>query len=299
MRYFVAVAEAGHFGRAAKRLFVAQPSLSQQIHQLEAGLGLQLLLRHPRGATLTPAGEAFLADARRALRVFEEAVQRAQAASRAHGPTLRIGFLGSAANELTPAIRRSFERQHPNVTIQMRQFGWDDPHVGLGDGLSDLSYVRLPINDPEHIAFEPLLSEPCVLVVASGHPLATRASVSVGELLDEPFCHNQSPPGPFRDFWLVQYARTGDKPPRVGGEFITVDEWLEAIVDGQGVSVAPLATGRFYPRPGVSFVPITDARESVVAVAWRREDDSALVRSFVANARAIAALPHRPARAVI
>jgi DNA-binding transcriptional LysR family regulator len=291
LRYFLAVADAGNFSRAAERLHLAQPALSQTVRRVEHTLGVRLFDRHPHGARLTADGEALVAASRRAVAALDEVRTEARRRRDGYTTVLRIGFLANAANELTPALLGAFRAAHPDVEVRVRQGMWDDPHCGLDrpepDRAVDVAILRLPIDDPDHIATEALFAEPCDAVLYTAHPLAGHASLTVADLLDQPLVHNRSPDGPFRDFWLLNGYRRPHQPARIGGEYTTPDEWLSAITAGDGISICPRSAGRYYPRPGLAFRPVVDAPASVVALAWRPDDVTPAVRAFLDISRTV------------
>jgi DNA-binding transcriptional LysR family regulator len=286
LRSFVAVAEELHFGRAALRLHLSQPALSVQVRKLEGSLGVELLTRTSRHVELTPAGEVLLVEARRLLIGAERAVDAARDAARGDRGRLVVGFVANAAGELTPLILGEFQARHPRVRVEVHQFDFADPVAGLGDGTADVAFVRPPLPPEDALQTDTLFVEPRVLVASSRHPLAGEASVSVEQLLDEPFVARRAP-APWRDFWLGVEHRHGH-PARVGAEAATVDECFEAILARRGVAFTQISSQRFYARPGLAFVPVDDIAPSAVAVAWRRDASSPLVLDFVATARRLA-----------
>src|ERR1700760_1159534 len=186
LTYFVAVAEELHFGRAAARLHIAQPSLSVQIRKLEHTVGAVLFLRSSRHVELTAAGEILLDESRRLLSDAERIVGLTRAA--AHGTSTRklvVGFQANAAAELTPQILSAFQTQFPGIQVQMQGFDFTDPYVGLAEGSTDVAFVRPPLVVKEWLGLETLFVEPRVLVVSSGSPLAEQPHVSVEQVTDE------------------------------------------------------------------------------------------------------------------
>jgi DNA-binding transcriptional LysR family regulator len=198
-----------------------------------------------------------------------------------------IGFIGAAANELTPLILRAFPARYPNVGVELRQFDFRDPSAGLTDNEVDVAFMRPPVEGQDELALELLFEEPRVAIMASDHPLAAEAALPIRRLVDEPFVVGPSSTGIWRDFWLVTEHR-GGMPPRLGPEATTIDEWLEIIAAGNGVSLTPASTERFYGRPGVAFVPVTDVETSAVVVAWRKGPINPLVAAFVEVAHEVA-----------
>ncbi|MDF3311296.1 LysR family transcriptional regulator [Rhodococcus sp. T2V] len=294
LSYFVAVADELHFGRAAARLHIAQPSLSVQIRKLEHTLGAVLLLRNSRHVELTPAGQVLLAESRRMLADAERIVALTRDA--AHGSSARklvVGFQANAAAELTPQILGAFQSQFPGVQVQMQSFDFTDPYVGLADGSSDVAFVRPPLLMQDWLGLETLFVEPRVLVVSTSSPLADKPHISVEQVTDEFFVARKAPQE-WRNFWLATESRHGE-PVRLGAEVSTVDECFEAILSERGVAFSQSSTQRFYGRPGLAFVPVTDIPPTSLSIAWRTDVDSQPVRDFIDTARAVASLrtvPH-------
>ncbi|MGW2715732.1 LysR family transcriptional regulator, partial [Streptomyces sp. NPDC001356] len=172
LRYFVAVAEELHFGRAAERLHVAQPVLSRQIRSLEDDLGVEVFARDRRGTLLTAAGQQLLEDAVPLLASAEALRRRVRTAARGT-PTLTVGFMPGIT--LTPATAL-FTARRPGVDVRLLRTSWDDQVEVLHDGRADIGVVRLPV-DQRGLQVRPLFREPRVVMVPAGHRLADRASV--------------------------------------------------------------------------------------------------------------------------
>jgi DNA-binding transcriptional LysR family regulator len=290
LRYFVAVAEEGSLTRAAQRLFVSQPALTKQIRQLETQLGVRLFTRSRAGMALTEPGQA-LADRVPALLAEWDRVLRATrgAASRA-ARVLRVGFVASAANEVTQPVIAAFGRRRPGWRAEMRQARWSNPTAGLADGEVDVALLRLPFPGQEALRVEVLFTEARWVALPAGHPLAARKAGDAGEpreeipfkeLWDEPFVAAPPETGRWRDWWLAADEREGH-PVRVGAVADHPDEWLSAIANGYGIALAPESAARFYARPGIAYRPVSGVSPSRVGVAWSPADDAnPVVRDFV------------------
>ncbi len=289
LRYFVAVAEELHFGRAAARLHISQPSLSVQIRKLEHTLGAQLLERTSRRVELTPAGVVLLEEAHRLLVGVERLTAATrQAAANGGGGSLLVGFQANAAAELTPRILAAFQARCPRVQLEMRSHDFADPYVGLATGSVDVAFVRPPVLVQSWLSMETLFVEPRVLVTSSESPLATRDRVTVEDVVDQPFVGRRAPEY-WRDFWLAVDSR-GPHTVRLGAEVVSVDECFEAILSRRGVAFTQASTQRYYDRPGLAFVPVEGLPPSPVAIAWRNDMEAQPVRDFVDTARVLAAL---------
>ncbi|HEY8753623.1 MAG TPA: LysR family transcriptional regulator [Arthrobacter sp.] len=286
LQYFVAVAEELHFGRAAVRLHIAQPSLSVQIRKLEHLLGTPLLIRTSRSVALTGPGDVLLGEAKRLISAAQRAVSLTREAASGVRGTLIVGFQANAAAELTPRILAAFKNNHPEIHVQMRSFDFTDPTAGLADGGADVAFVRPPLPAADWLAMETLFIEPRVLVVASSSRFAGLSEVSVEQVADEPFVARKAP-DKWRDFWLATQAR-GGQPVRLGTQVATVDECFEAIMGERGIAFTQASTQRFYDRPGLSFIPVIDVPPSALSIAWRTDVNDGLAREFVETARTLA-----------
>ncbi len=284
LRSFVAVAEAGSISRAAEALFVAQPALSLQIKHLETDLGVSLFERLPRGVKLTPEGEQLLGAATRVLRAFDRFADQAAALRDQRGTELQVGSMAHGAGELMPEILRLLREDHSDVKLRLRQFNFEDPTVGLGRGLVDVGFVTGPVDPVDGIEVVTLRSEPIVAAVASDHPLATRRKVSIHELLTYRFVTDTLTEGAWHDFWLaMSYRKPGDAVSKV--TFALHDEALDAVALNLGVSICPASTPRFYPRPGVAWVPVYDIEPAPLNLLWRPDGSDPVLRHFVECAR--------------
>jgi DNA-binding transcriptional LysR family regulator len=287
MRFFVTLAAELNFRRAAEREHIAQPAFSGQIRRLERELGVRLFDRTSHYVRLTEAGRLFLDEVVPALDQVDRAAAVARAAGRGELGSVTVGFLGSAANELTPLILRSYAERHPAVSVGLREYDFRDPSAGLAGRHVDVAFMRPPVDSQHELALVPLLEEPRVAIMASDHHLAGEESVSLARLLHEPFIVGPSSAGVWREHWLAT-ERRGGIPPRLGPEANTIDEWLHMVAAGHGVSLTPASSERFHGRPGVRFVPVPDVDGSTVTIACRRGPSNAAVSAFVDVAREVA-----------
>ena len=279
---FLAVAEEQHFGRAAQRLHVSPPWLSQTIKDLEHVLGVRLLARTTRSVALTDAGAIFASLAGRAVRELESAV--AAVAARGRRRRITLGYTIGAGLDVVPDLLRTFAAKHPDLTVSAREFDFSDPSAGLREREVDIAVVRPPIGLSGLVSID-LLTEPRVACLPAGHRLAGCGSVRVEELLGEPIVAAPPSPGPWRDYWILTDYRTAPAP--VVAEAPTFEAELHLIARGVGISVSALAASRWYRRPGVAFVPISDLEPCRVALAWRPESTT-LVADLVAAATDVA-----------
>jgi DNA-binding transcriptional LysR family regulator len=260
---------------------VAQPSLSKQIRELEAELGFALVDRTTRAVSLTDAGAALLPTARKVLQDWQDGVQAATAVHTVGTAVLRVGFVASGANEWTRHILAAFAQTRPGWRVNMTQAPWSDPTAGLASGAVDAALLRLPIPGYETgLRCQVLLTEPRWVAMPDNHRLAHHERVCFQDLLDEPFVATPPDSGGWRDYWLATEERAGH-PPRIAAIASNPDEWLEAITNGQGISLTPQASARFYARPGLTYRPVDGVSPSSVGICWRHDDYRPVVHDFV------------------
>lgn len=271
VRYFVAVAEELHFGRAAERLHIAQPVLSRQIRALEDELKVQLFVRTKRATELTEAGRQLLEDARPLLASAEAARRRVVRAARG-AKTFTIGFMPGIT--VTAAVR-AFTAEHPGLTIELLRTTWDDQVEVLHDGRADVSIVRLPI-DQQGLTVRPLFDEPRLAMLPADHRLAGKPSIEISDLADEHLLQHPDAVPEWRD--IASELRDGR--PRPVPTLHNVEEKLEYVAAGNGISILPLSTASFYTRPDVVSVPVDDLGPNHVCLAWTATRRSKVVHDF-------------------
>jgi DNA-binding transcriptional LysR family regulator len=283
IRSFVAVAELRSFARAAERVCVSQPALSQTILQLEQIVGFALFERTTRSVMLTEQGRQLLARAAAlndALTLFQDEAKRLQ---RAMKNVLRVGYMIGTAVEFIPGIVREFERVRPDATLRLQEFDFHDPTAGLRDGKVDCAIIRPPVG-LEDIDMVDIVHERCVVCLPVGHLLCQKDAIFLADILDEPIIAAPGH-GVWRDYWLASSFRVG-RPAQVLFEAATVESELQAIATGRGISITAESTARFYARPGVVFMPIEDMPACSVSIGHLRKPGK-LVTDFVGIAKKI------------
>jgi DNA-binding transcriptional LysR family regulator len=281
LRYFAAVAAEGNLTHAAEHLHVSQPALTKQIKQLEIQLGARLFTRSRAGMTLTATGEALASATPAVLASWDQALRQTRAAASRAARILRIGFISSAANEVTQQIIAAFACRRPGWRVEMRLGALSDPAAGLTSGDADAALLRLPFPGQDDMRIEVLLTEPRWVVLPATHPLAACDEIPFHQLWDEPFVAAPAETGIWRDYWLATDERQGH-PARIG--FVTdhPDAFLTAIANGHGIALAPRSAARYYTRPGVTYRPVTGITPSRVVVAWPPANDTnPIVQDFV------------------
>ncbi|TFV55865.1 LysR family transcriptional regulator [Mycobacterium sp. PS03-16] len=285
LRYFAVLGEELNYRRAAERLFITQPALSTAIKQLEHAFGVQLFTRSTREVALTDLGAAWLPQVQQAVGGVDAVVDNLVMLSGTRQGVLRVGYLIGTGADLLFRMVRHFEAAYPDVTVEPIEYDFADPTAGLADGSTEVAIIRPPVDLPDHRTLI-LDSESWVACLPRDHRLAGRAEVQIAELLDDPIVCAPLTAGTWRDYWLAMDVR-GTRPPTIAAVAATYEAETTAIARGLGISFTTSSVARFYDRPGIVYVPITDRPPSYTALAWHPQKLSpqadALVRHVAAR----------------
>lgn len=294
---FAAVAEELHFGRAAKRLQMAQPPLSQQIRQLERELGVQLFERSTRSVRLTSAGEAFLEPVRTVLEDIDIATRVARSAGRGEYGRVTLGFAGASSHATLPRLARAVRASHPGVELVM--LGQTYAHRALAevaDGSLDLGFVRLPVTQPG-VATRVIAEERLVCALPSDHRLARRRRIPVADLADEPFVSFPARTGSSLRDVTVRTCEAAGHNPRIVQEAPDSYTILALVAMGVGVTLT-LSSCMHIQQTGLVYRPLAGPPVTLqTALAWRRDNPSAALRSVLEVARETLPTPEAETKA--
>ncbi len=285
LRSFVAVAEELHFGRAAARLGIAQPPLSQQIQRLEAGLGTRLFDRTNRRVALTDAGRALLEHAGRVLQGSAAAVEAVRRAARGESGPLRVAFAASVMFLSLPRIIRAFRQRYPEVRLDLREMPTGLQLEALRAEELDIGFLRQPDPDPE-LQLETVMSEPLRAAVPVGHPLATRSRIRLESLAAEPFVLFPREIAPGLHAQVLALCRSAGFAPRVVQESRELYTTVSLVEAGMGVTIIPASVAKM-GWTSVRYLPIASLlARTRIAAAWRTDRDRPVIHSFLEVARA-------------
>jgi DNA-binding transcriptional LysR family regulator len=295
LRYAIAIAEEQNFTRAAERLGIQQPPLSQQIRQLEQELGIPLFRRLTRKVELTEAGASFLADARAILEQVERAKSSAQRFSRGESGRIRIGFAGATyfQPEVT-ALIRDYRARYPGVQLMPEQSNTALLVEGLRTGEIDVAFVRPPIGGADGLNTQLLVEEDMLVALPATHRLSRQASLSLSALAEETFIlfPRAISPGLY-DNLIAAFHQAGFSP-RLGQEAPQIASIVPMIDAGFGISLVPRSVSQIRTA-GVSYVPIAaPVPAAPIGIAYRQDHHSVALDNFVALAHA--KRQHTPAR---
>ena len=287
LRYFVAVAEERHFGRAAKRLRLSQPPLSAQIKGLEEELGVKLFQRSTRQVALTDAGRTFLEKAEGILEAVEEAKEAAKGADEGVRGRLEIGFISSATLGLLPPAIRLFRERFGGVEIELRELTSAQQIDALYAGEIRVGLVRLPLRAPG-LRFEPLQEESFVVALPSGHPLEALESVPLEAMVDQPLIFFTRQLMPSLHAQIVELFQRVGAFPNVVQHAVHLQTIVGLVASDVGLAILPEPAERL-SREGVVYRSL-DAPDATswVGLARVEEDSSLLVENFVRTVREVA-----------
>lgn len=293
LRLFIAVAEELHFGRAADRLHMAQPPLSQQIRLLEKELGVSLFARTTRSVELTSAGEALLAHARVVLDAIQDAEMAAKASGSGMYGRVRIGFAGAATRHLLPQLAREVKSRYPNIELVLRgNLYANAAQEAIARGEIDLGFVRLPFNLPG-LSYRAIEDETLVCVLPAGHELATRGHIKIADLIDQPFVTFPRDSGSTLRSITNKVCWDQGFTPRVVQEAPDSYTIHAMVAAGQGVSLAFSSTSNIN-QPGVIYLPVEgDLPILQSAIAWDASNASQALAAVVSVANSIFPEPSR------
>jgi len=276
LRYFLAVAEELHFGRAAERLGMAQPPLSRAIQQLERRLGVCLLQRNRRGVSLTGAGEVLLHEGRAALDAATAAARRTRRAGGADGPgrprnRLVLAVKAAASHELLQKLLDAYAAEPDAAEIEVLPCGMCEQEEMLRDGRADVAFMHKPFNSLAGFDSEELMTEGQIAVLPAGHPLAARKSLSLADVGDVP------------DLPLARWPRHGTYPPGPGPEIRDQTQLAQLIALGRTMAVFP-DSARAWLWAEHAAVPVADAPPVVTHIAWPAHSRSLALAGLIRTA---------------
>jgi DNA-binding transcriptional LysR family regulator len=275
LRYFAAVAETCHFGRAAEQLHMAQPALSQSIRQLEAELGTPLFVRTTRQVHLTPAGEFFRNEATRILSAVDDSVRGVRRIADGRQGLVRIAFTGSAAHSQLPRMARIVKREQPGLALEIHADLLTPAQVdGLLDGSLDVGVLRPPVVG-EGLRLRTIESEPLILAVAADHRLAAEPVISMTDLRPEPFVLFSGTNSTVNEA-VLRSCREAGFVPHHEHEAAGISVMLPLVAAGLGIALLP-ASVRAAPLAGVVFRNVVDAATVDLALAWRSNESNPAV----------------------
>jgi DNA-binding transcriptional LysR family regulator len=288
LRYFLAVAEFGHFGRAAATLHVSPAALSEQVRKLEDELGVRLLDRNPRGAQLTPVGVEVADRARAVLRETSALTDVVSRHLRRRVGVLRLGFVTMAAGELTPHLVAAFEQRAPGFRIDMVHLDYAHQVEAVLIGEVDAAIVRGPV-EPEHLRIVEIAREPRLVMMSAAHPLAGSTALRCADVAGEVRVTTENVPEEWRRWWSLDPGPNGTPPP-YGPIIHSFDEQLELAAAGVAVSIVPATAAHVFRREDIAFVPLADAAPTTILLVAQHDAATPQIEALFAAAAVVSGL---------
>jgi DNA-binding transcriptional LysR family regulator len=280
LRYFIAVAEELHFGRAAERLHIAQPPLSQQIRQLETELGFQLFHRTKRSVKLTEAGQIFFTESQRLFRQLDQAIEIGRQTSRGEVGQLVIGFVSSTAYNILPDILRSFRATVPTVKLELHELTTDQQLQWLRENRLDVGLLRPPIEDST-FQLSIIFQEPLVVALPETHPLAAEPEISPSDLALESFIIFPRTLAPGLYDQIISFCQQSGFSPTIVQEAIQMQTIISLVAAGIGIAIVPLSLQNLQ-RTGVVYKRFNqETPQAAIALIYKPDNTAPAVQKFL------------------
>lgn len=279
LHYFIAVAEELNFSRAADRLHMAQPPLSQQIRQLEEELEFTLFHRTKRRVELTEAGHIFLTQARQVLQQLEHAIQIGRQASRGEVGQLTVGFVSSTAYNILPPVLQAFRRSIPHVTLELQELTTREQMQAVLEGKLDVGFVRPPIENSELVSTV-IFRESLIVALPEAHSLHKHKKISIKLLANEPFILFPRVVAPGLHDLVLSICLQAGFSPQVAQEAIQMQTIVSLVAADMGVAIVPFSLQNLQ-RQGVIYKPLQESTPMVEIVVISRREPTAIAQRFL------------------
>jgi DNA-binding transcriptional LysR family regulator len=285
LRYFIAVAEELHFGRAANRLQISQPPLSQQIKQLETELGLLLFSRTRQRVDLTTAGKSFLQNAYKVMNLIDQACEEAKRVDRGESGQLILAFTGAIAFDLLPTILRAYQEQYPNINIILKQMTTAEQIKSFQKKAIHVGLVVMPVTS-ESLNIELLHEEPFIVVLPKTHHLAQqKGKVNLANLVNEQFIMTPRNSGEGYYDSIISLCQSAGFIPKKTQEAEELHTVVSFVASGMGIAILPSSI-QFLKNDDIVYFPLKhDFPTYNTGVAWSKTETSPVVHSFISFLR--------------
>ncbi|HEY9847841.1 MAG TPA: LysR family transcriptional regulator [Leptolyngbyaceae cyanobacterium] len=287
LRYFMAVAEELHFSKAAERLHIAQPPLSQQIQQLEAELGVELFQRKTkRQVQLTDAGKVFLQEAYQLFVQLEQAIQVTRRVGRGEAGQLRVGFISSVTYDVLPVILRQFRERFPDVELVLIELTTIEQEQALRENRIEVGFVHPPLGD-DNLACECVQQQPLIVALPEGHRLTLQKKVKISQLVEESFVLFPRQKGLGLYDRILTLCQQANFTPKIGQQAIQMQTMIGLVSAGMGIAIIPSCLQNLQ-RSGVVYRCFEEETPLVeVALAWRDGEETPILRQFLQITRLV------------
>ncbi|MFI8320653.1 LysR family transcriptional regulator [Streptomyces sp. NPDC085529] len=285
---FLLLAEELHFGRTADRMGLSRARVSQLIQRLERRVGAPLFIRTSRRVTMSAIGRQLRTDLEPHHRAMDAALARAASTARGIDTVLHVGFSNPLTGEILLKVTEALRASHPGLAVEICEVPMTDPYGRLRDGEFDVQLQEFPVREDDLGGGPPLLTEDRALAVPSTHPLAARDTVSLEDLAEVLLLTVE---GELPAYWREHYTPThtpSGRPIMPGPSVTQMQEALMLVAAGRGALLTAAHSATYFARPGVAYVPITDAEPVGYGLVWRAGDTTAALEAFADAAGAAA-----------
>lgn len=281
LRYFIAVAEELHFGRAAERLQISQPPLSLQIKQLETNLGVLLFRRTRQRVELTTAGKSFLKNSYNIIKLIEKACEESKSVDRGESGQLILAFTGAIGFELLPTILRTYQDKYPDVNIILKQLTTSDQIEAFHKNEIDVGLVVMPVLN-ESLNIELLHEEPFIVVLPRTHHLAQdRDTINIASLVNEKFIMTPRKSGEGYYDSIISLCHSAGFSPKKTQEADELHTAVSFVASGMGIAILPSSI-QFVKNEDIAYFPLENNTSSYkTGIAWNKTEDSPTVLNFI------------------
>jgi DNA-binding transcriptional LysR family regulator len=280
LRYFVAVAEELNFSRAAQKLHIAQPPLSQQIQDLEIELGVQLFERTKRRVRLTEAGKVFLEEVEKVFAQVDRAIEASHRASRGEIGKLAIAFNSSATYSVLPDLLHQFHQQYPEVELILQELTTSQQLDKLQQNQIDVGLLYLPI-DTKELTVISVLKEPLMVALSASHPLAKQSTIAIADLSDRPFILPPPQLGEGLYTQIMQYFEQINFYPKTTQTATLLQTAIALVAGGVGTAIVPASLQNLQRKGVVYRAIVPTAPEIEIALAWPNNNASPVLQKFL------------------
>ncbi|MGN9846378.1 LysR family transcriptional regulator [Nonomuraea sp. H19] len=286
---FLTLAEELHFGRAAERLHVSVAAVSKALKKQERAIGVELFARDSRNVRLTPVGEQLRDDLRQLHQGLAQSLERARLAARGKTGTLRVSLFPVNVQELR-RYWETFRARHPQWELRLRMSGYADPFAQLRNGEADILVTWLPVEEPDLTVGPLLFAEPRVLAVAADNALAKWSTASLEAVSDYQHVVIEPVPDNWFDRYVPELTPKGRSIDRTTLVHNVEDIFMHTAM-GDAVSLFPVHVTRYFPRPGIVYLPVTDMEALPYGLVWRSDAENDMIRAFAGVVRELGPLP--------
>jgi DNA-binding transcriptional LysR family regulator len=279
LKYFLALADELHFGKAAEKLFIAQPPLSRQIMELEAGLGVKLFNRNKRNVELTPAGQYLMKEAKNVLYQVDNIKEQIKSIGAGLNGQLKIGYVGAAMHSVLPEILSRVNKNYPEIKTTLYELSNEEQKNAVLSGQIDVGFVRVPILHDRLIS-EKIFEETFSIVISMNHPLAVRKRIKLIDLAEEQFISFSSVCGRGMTDSIMSICHKAGFTPKISHETSQINTIIRLVESGIGYSIVPTSTKDSY-KLNIKFIELKKFPERALMFLLYTKESCSFIKNLI------------------